>query len=186
MPLYQLVFLEECKFLSEGSLESIKEFGDYFFSEEGTYLRMYGGTKAPSLLPKYAIDYIVHKEVVRYLFLDGFGSHVFNLKKAVFPPLPFYVGSYKFSRVKNALEFIKELEIFHFGEKIFHRNDSQGKVASHQEILKVNSEYVDHVDKDEEVYRDICNMTSLKKWLKRMMIISGVKCSSSNNIEQKG
>ena len=55
----------ECKFLSKGALESIKEFGDYFFSEEGTYLRMYGGTKAPSLLPKYATDYIVHKEAVR-------------------------------------------------------------------------------------------------------------------------
>ena len=45
MPLYQLVFLEEYKSQSEGALESIKEFGDYFFSEEGTYLRMYGGTK---------------------------------------------------------------------------------------------------------------------------------------------
>ena len=33
MPLYQLVFLEECKCLSEGALDSIKEFGDYFFFE---------------------------------------------------------------------------------------------------------------------------------------------------------
>ena len=65
MPLYQLVFLEECKCLSEGALESIKEFGVYFFSEEGTYLRMYGGSKAPSLLPKYATDYISHKEAMR-------------------------------------------------------------------------------------------------------------------------
>ena len=53
--------------LSEGAVESIKEYGNYFFSEEGTYLRMYGGTKAPSLLPKYAIYYIVHKESVRQI-----------------------------------------------------------------------------------------------------------------------
>ena len=91
---------------------------------------MYGGMKSPSLLPKYAIDYIVHKEVVRQLFLNGFGSHLFDLKKAVFPPLPFYVGSYKFTKVKNALDFVKELENFHFGEKDFHRNDSQGKDAA--------------------------------------------------------
>ena len=123
MPLYQLIFLE-CKCLSEGALASIKEFGDYFFSEDGTYLRMYGGTKAPSLLPRYATYYIVHKEAVRHLLLDGFGSHLFDLKKVVFPPLPFYVGSYKFSKVKSALEFIKELERFHFGEKRFRRNDS--------------------------------------------------------------
>ena len=148
MPLYQLVFLEECKCLSEGSLESIKEFGDYLFSEEGTYLRMYGGTKAPSLLPRYATDYIVHKEAVRQLFFDGFGSHLFDLKKVVFPPLPFYVGSYKFTKVKSAPKFVKELEIFHFDEKSFHRNDSQGRVAAHRALLKVNFEYVNYVDKD--------------------------------------
>ena len=143
MPLYQLVFLKECKFLSEGSLESIREFGDYFFSEEGTYLRMYGGTKSPSLLPKYTTNYVVHKEAVRQLFLDGFGSYLFYVKKVVFQPMPFYVGSYKFSKVKSAPDFLKELEIFHFGEIRFHRNDSQGKFAAHYDLLKVNFEYAD-------------------------------------------
>ena len=33
IPLYQIIFLEEYKYLSEGALESIKEFRDYFFSE---------------------------------------------------------------------------------------------------------------------------------------------------------
>ena len=76
---------------------------------------MYGGTKAPSLLPRYAIDYIVHKEAVRQPFMDGFGSQLFDLKKVVFPPLPFYVGSYKFAKLKSAPKFFKELEIFYFG-----------------------------------------------------------------------
>ena len=83
------------------------------------------GTKAPLLLPKYATYYIAHKEAVRQLFLNGFGSHLFDLKKVVYPPLPFYVGSYKFTKVKNAPEFVKELENFHFGEKDFHWNDSR-------------------------------------------------------------
>ena len=73
----------------EGAVESIKEYGDFFFTEEGTYLRKYGGTKAPSLLPKYATNYIVHKEEVRHVFLDGFGNHLFDIKKVVFPPIPF-------------------------------------------------------------------------------------------------
>ena len=140
MPLYQLIFLEECKCMSQGALDSIREFGDYFFSGEGTYLRMYQGTKAPSLLPKYATDYVVHKEAVRQLFLDGFESYLFYMKKVVFPPMPFYVGSYKFSKVKSAPEFVKELEIFHFGEKSFHINDSQGKVVAHRALLKVKFE----------------------------------------------
>ena len=65
---------------------------------------MYGGTKAPSLLPKYATDYIVHKEVVRQVCLK---NYLFDTKKVVFQPVPFYVGSYKFNKVKNAPEFIK-------------------------------------------------------------------------------
>ena len=79
--------------------------------------------------------------------------------------------------------FVKELEIFHFGEKSFHRNDSQGKVAAHWELLKVNFEYADHVDNDEEMYWNICYMTALNKWLKRKTTISGVKGSSSSNPE---
>ena len=110
--------------MSEGALEYVREYGDYFFSEEGTCLRMYKGTKALSLLPKYATDYIVHKEAVIQLFLDAFESFLFDMKKAVFLPMPFYVGSYKFSKVKSALDFVKDLENFHFGEKSFHRNDS--------------------------------------------------------------
>ena len=91
--------------------------------------------------------YIVHKEAITQLFLNGFRSHLFDLKKAVFPPLPFYVGSYKFTKVNNAPEYVKELENFHFGEKDFHRNDSQGKVAAYKAALKVNFEYTDYVDK---------------------------------------
>ena len=85
---------------------------------------MYGGTIEPSLLPKYATDYIVLKEAVRQVFLDGFGSHLFDIKKVVFPPVPFYVGSYKFNRDKSTPDFLNKLEIFHFVEKIFHKNDS--------------------------------------------------------------
>ena len=57
-------------------------------------------------------------------FLDGVGNFLFDMKKAVYPPMPFYVGSYKFSKVKNAPDFVKDLENFHFGEKNFYRNDS--------------------------------------------------------------
>ena len=71
------------------------------------------------------------------------------MKKVVFPLVPLYVGSYKFNKVNNSLEFIKELEIFHFGEKMFHRNDSQGKVAAHKAAHKVNFEYIDYIDKEE-------------------------------------
>ena len=146
---------------------------------------MYGGTKAPLLLSKYATNYIVHKEAVRQLFLNGFRIHLFNLKKVVFPPLPFYVGSYKFTKVKNAPKFVKELENFHFGEKDFHRNDSQGKVVAYKAALKVNFEYTDYVDKEEETYRNIYSLTIVKKKLKLKTVEVGDKRSGSSNLVSK-
>ena len=61
MPLYKLIFLEECNCMSEEALEVVVEYGEFLVSKEGLYLRMYGGSKAPSLLPKYATNYVVHK-----------------------------------------------------------------------------------------------------------------------------
>ena len=97
----------------------VSEYGDYFFSKEGLYLRMYGGSKAPSLLPKYATYYVIHKEVVRQLYIDGIENFMFNSKKSIYPPLPFCIGSYKLSKVKSAPDFLRELESFHFEEKSF-------------------------------------------------------------------
>ena len=142
-------------------------------------MRMYGGTIAPSLLPKYATDYIVLKEAIIQVFLDGFGSHLFDIKKVFFPPIPFYLGSYKFNKVKSALDFVKEMEIFHFWEKIFHRNDLQGKVAAHKASHKVNFEYADYIEKEEQVFINVYSMEALSRRLKGKSF--GAKGSSNNN-----
>ena len=88
-------------------MEVICEYGDCFFLQEGKYLRMYRGSKAPSLLPKYAMDYVVHKEVVRQVLINGVENFLHDMKKETFPPLPFCIGGYKFSKVKNAVDFVK-------------------------------------------------------------------------------
>ena len=58
-------------------------------TEEGLYIRMYGGSKAPSLLPKYANDYVLHKEAVRKVYSDGVGRFLFEHKKETYPTIPF-------------------------------------------------------------------------------------------------
>ena len=102
MPLHELIFVKECNCILESSMEVIFEYGDYYFSKEGTYLRMYGRSRAPSLFPRYTMNYVVHKEVVRQLFIDSVVNFMFDMKREVFPPLPFCIGSYKFTRVNNA------------------------------------------------------------------------------------
>ena len=84
--------------MSEEALKVVQDNGHYYLTEEGLYLRMFGGTRAPSLLPKYATYDVIHKKVVRQLYIDGVGNFLFEQKKAMYPPVPFYIGSYKFSK----------------------------------------------------------------------------------------
>ena len=91
--------------MSKEALEVMEEYADYYLTEDGLYFINFGGSRAPSLLPKYATNYIIHKEVVRQVFLDGIGSFLFEHKKAAYPPFPFKLGSYRFTRVKKVNEF---------------------------------------------------------------------------------
>ena len=71
IPLYEIIFPKEPKYLSHNAMEVISEYGDYYFSQEGTYLRMYGCYRAPSLLPRYVRYFVFHKEDARKVFLNG-------------------------------------------------------------------------------------------------------------------
>ena len=102
MPLYTVIFLTECNCMSEEAFKVIQDFRDYYLTKEGLYVRMYGGSRAPSLLPKYATDYVLHKDAIRQLYIDGVGNFMFEYKKETYPPVPLLLGSYKFSRVKKA------------------------------------------------------------------------------------
>ena len=105
---------------------------------------MFGRSRAPYLFPKYTTDYVIHKEIVRQLYIDGVGNFLFEQKKAVYPPVPFYIGSYRFSKVKSAREIVKELEYLYFGEISFHRNDSEDKVANYCAAAGVHFEYANY------------------------------------------
>ena len=77
---------------------------------------------------------------------------MFDIKKYVYPPLPFCIGSYKFTKVKSAPNFARELENFHFEEKSFHRNDALDKVSKYCAHVGVHFECFGHLDKDENLY----------------------------------
>ena len=61
MPLYRFIFLTECDCMCEEASKFVQDNGHYYLIEEGLYLRMFGGSRTPSLLPKYATDYVIHK-----------------------------------------------------------------------------------------------------------------------------
>ena len=78
---------------------------------------------------------------------------------------------------------MKDLEEFHFGEKIFHRNDSQGKFVAHYALVKEKFKYSNYLDKDEENFNNACNMNALNKRFRQKTITIGGKGSSSSTTE---
>ena len=179
MPLFVIILLKETNFLSDNTMEVISEYGDYYFSQEGMYLRMYGCSIAPSLPPKYAMNYVVHKAAVRKVLLNGVGNFLHDMKKATFPPLPLCIDGYKFSKVKGAEDFVKELETFHFGENFFEINDSKGKVTEHCAAVKIHYEYSDLFNMDEEVFRRANNLIELGKRFSKKSGVIGSKDGST-------
>ena len=86
-----------------------------------------------------------------------------DMKKVIYPSIPFFIGGYKFTKVKSALDFVKLIENFHFGEKNFHINSAWDKVSKYCASVGVHFEYSDHFDNDEQVYQNACSMSALQK-----------------------
>ena len=109
------------------------------------------------------------------MYINGVGNFLFEHKKETYPVVPFLLGSHKFSRVKQATEFVMELEYFHFGEMNFHRNDSHNKVADYCKEARIHFEYTDFWDKDKDTFRNAKNITALKKRFKQKITTMGGK-----------
>ena len=174
--------------MSEVAFKFIQEFESYYLTEYGLYVRMYGGSRAPSLLPKYSIDYLLHKEAIRQLYIDGVGNFLFEHKKAVYPAVPLFIGSYKYSRVEQVAQFVKELQYFRFGETSFHINDFENKVVDYCKEAGAHFEYTNFWDKDEETFHNAKNITSLKKRLKKNITTMSGKSNAAEkakNIEEE-
>ena len=73
------------------------------------------------------------------------------------------------------------MEHFHFGEMNFHRNDSRNKVAYHCKEESIHFEYTNFWDKDEETFRRVKNITTLKKRLKQKIDTVGGKGKTLEN-----
>ena len=71
------------------------------------------------------------------------------MEKTTFRLFLFCIRSYKFSKVKGAKDFVRDLEMFHFGENSFARNDSRGKATEIFTAIKIHFEYTKLFGKDE-------------------------------------
>jgi hypothetical protein len=109
--------------MTEKAMQLISTIGDWYVTENGTYIRVFGATKAPHLLPKLIPDKLAIQEVAYQTLLRGVGASLARDKKAPWPALPLYIGYYGLGNVKAAREEGEALASYHFGEERFRRHD---------------------------------------------------------------
>jgi hypothetical protein len=63
VPLYRLILCKEFPRLSKESMRLIKNIGNWYLQEDCTYLRIYGVTASPHLLPKYVPNRLILGEI---------------------------------------------------------------------------------------------------------------------------
>ena len=80
---------------------------------------------------------------------------------------------------------MKELEYFHFGEIIYHRNDVEKKGAEYCAAVGVHFEYADFWEKDEEIFWSAQNMTALRRRFKQKITIVGGKGKAVEQLKIK-
>jgi hypothetical protein len=61
----------------------VKRIGDWYLLEYGTYIRIYGATKAPHLLPKFFLDKLVLQDIAYQMVIHGVGATLYRDKKSI-------------------------------------------------------------------------------------------------------
>jgi hypothetical protein len=86
--------------MTNKALAIIRRIGDWYLMEHGTYIRIYGAMKAPHLLPRYVPDKLVLQEVAYQTVINRVREILYRDKKAIWPPLPLWIGTYSFENTK--------------------------------------------------------------------------------------
>jgi hypothetical protein len=129
--IYFLMFRKECPRLSKEAKKVISKMGHLYLDERETYIRVFGATRAPHLLPIYVPDRLVLGKICYQTILQGYNATLVKDNKWAFIPYGFYIGFYMVKDTAHAKqEGPSQLE-FWFRTGQFPKHDPKGLVLQH-------------------------------------------------------
>jgi hypothetical protein len=149
-PLYESIFCAPAPCMANKALSILQNIGDWYLLEHGTYIRVYGATKAPHLLPRFVPDKLVLQELAYQTIVHRVGAALCRNKKDIWPSLPLSIGSYYFATLEQAEDEVNTLLSYGFGEECFRRHDPKKVVREHCIQNKYTWQYTSIFWKDEE------------------------------------
>ena len=87
--LYQVFFGEEAPCLSPEGQKIVKEYGDWYMTPYGVYIRISSSTKPPHWFPHFIPDTMLLQEIAYQTYMNGVVASLCRNKKGLCPPFPF-------------------------------------------------------------------------------------------------
>jgi hypothetical protein len=129
--IYFILFKKECPRLSVAAKKMISKVGHWYLDEHDTYIRVFGATRAPHLLPVHVLDRLVVGEICYQTILQGYNATLVKDKKRAFIPYGFHIGFYLVKDTTQAKqEGLSQLK-FRFQTGHFCKHDPKGLVLQH-------------------------------------------------------
>jgi hypothetical protein len=172
--IYFIIFIKECPRLSATSKKMIAKVGHWYFEKTSTYIRVFGATGTPNLVPFHVSDRLILGEVCYQTILQGYNSSLVKDNKIYFIPYGFLIRFYMVKDIaQEKQEGLNQLEYW-FPTGLFHKHYHKGLVPHHP--LQVSSYwsyshdsfedeiFIEGTQDSEEVIhrRDNPNMTKFK------------------------
>ena len=85
---YQILFGEEAPCLSPKGQRIVKEYGYWYMTLDGVYIRIAGSTKAPHWLPDFVLDILFPQEIAYQTYVNGVAASLHINKKGLWPHFP--------------------------------------------------------------------------------------------------
>ena len=99
-PIYRILFGEEEPCLSPKGENIVKEYGDWYMTPDGVYIRISGSTKPPHWLHHFVLDTLSLQEIAYQIYLNGVASSLHKAKKGLWPPFPLSMGVHRIENFK--------------------------------------------------------------------------------------
>jgi hypothetical protein len=111
--IYFFPFKKECPRLLEEAKKVISKVGHWYLDEHEIYIRVFGATGAPHLLPIYVPNQLVLGEICYQTILQGYNATLVKDKKRAFILYGFHIGFYMVKDTAHAKqEGLSQLEFW--------------------------------------------------------------------------
>ena len=102
LSLHQLIFYKKTSIFSKEVAIDLLLVGKYFFEQWYTYIRVYGSTVDPHVLPLYVSDKLLAREIAHQIVGKGLTKTLKDNKKSLWPPFPIQCGSFSLEKFNHA------------------------------------------------------------------------------------